>query len=79
MLCVILLLSETRVCPNTDFRCNSTGRCIPLAWACDGEDDCTDGSDENIEADCLKNDTLCPPNQFRCANDRCIDEVCSAG
>jgi integrin beta 2 len=73
----ILLLSETRVCPNTDFHCNTTGRCIPLSWTCDGEDDCSDGSDESIEVDCPRGDTtLCPPNQFWCANHHCIDEVC---
>ncbi|KDR21144.1 hypothetical protein L798_04073, partial [Zootermopsis nevadensis] len=66
---------KTRVCPNTDFLCNSTGRCIPLTWACDGEEDCSDGSDESIEVGCLRGDmTMCPPNQFRCANHQCIDE-----
>jgi hypothetical protein len=68
------------VCPITDFLCNSTGRCIPLTWACDGEEDCSDGSDESIEVGCLRGDTtMCPPNQFRCANHRCIDEVRSVG
>ncbi|XP_069676734.1 low-density lipoprotein receptor-related protein 1 isoform X1 [Periplaneta americana] len=65
---------KTRVCPHTDFLCNSTGRCIPSTWTCDGEEDCSDGSDESVEVGCLHvNNTHCPPNQFRCANHRCID------
>jgi len=74
-----VLVSETRVCPNTDFHCDSTGRCIPVTWACDGEEDCTDGLDESTDVGCLRRDTtVCPPNQFRCANHQCIDEVCAA-
>lgn len=39
--------SETKVCSSEDFTCRSNnGECIPLAWMCDGNKDCTDGSDE---------------------------------
>ena len=31
----------------------STGQCIPQRWACDKENDCEDGSDEN-KAQCGK-------------------------
>lgn len=37
-----------RLCPNDEFQCNNT-LCKPLAWKCDGEDDCGDNSDENPE------------------------------
>lgn len=56
-----------RTCPLDEFQCNNT-LCKPLAWKCDGEDDCGDNSDENPE-ECTR--FQCPPNRpFRCKNDR---------
>lgn len=40
--------SAGRHCPQDEFQCNNT-LCKPLAWKCDGEDDCGDNSDENPE------------------------------
>ena len=35
-------------CSITSFACAGTeDKCIPLAWKCDGNADCTDGSDED--------------------------------
>lgn len=33
-------------CPPTNFQCRSDGRCVPLIWRCDVDQDCLDGSDE---------------------------------
>lgn len=34
-------------CPDSDFKCKSSGRCILDSWRCDGDADCKDGSDED--------------------------------
>lgn len=44
----LLFSSAGRHCPADEFQCNNT-LCKPLAWKCDGEDDCGDNSDENPE------------------------------
>ncbi|XP_029005418.1 SCO-spondin [Betta splendens] len=47
-------------CLDSEFTC-ARGRCIPAQWACDNEDDCGDGSDEQCPSSCS-------PNQFRCTS-----------
>ncbi|KAI9558491.1 hypothetical protein GHT06_015278 [Daphnia sinensis] len=70
---------QTRVCGETEFRCNATGRCIPSLWVCDGDIDCSeDGSDENPAVGCSsslspdKSRPACHHNEFRCLNRRCV-------
>ena len=50
-------------CRSTEFSCVNQ-KCIPKDWACNGENDCGDDSDE---LNCT-----CPPTEFFCNNRRCI-------
>ncbi|KAJ8390133.1 hypothetical protein AAFF_G00110070 [Aldrovandia affinis] len=53
-------------CTSDQATCQN-GECIPRDYLCDGERDCTDGSDE------IKCGTPspCEPNEFKCQNGRC--------
>ncbi|KAM5264320.1 low-density lipoprotein receptor-related protein 2-like [Ctenodactylus gundi] len=59
---------------NTDGRgCNMTqqapcgDKCIPVAWLCNGEQECPDGTDEQCEEPCRRH-----PQAWRCDDGRCI-------
>ncbi|TNN88761.1 Low-density lipoprotein receptor-related protein 1B [Liparis tanakae] len=65
-------------CANTQFQCIS-GRCIPDHWACDGDNDCGDFSDENTTCRGgpaqLPSVIECSEEEFHCVTDgTCIPE-----
>lgn len=35
-------------CKPSEFRCSKTHRCIDARYRCDGDMDCSDGSDEDV-------------------------------
>lgn len=41
-----LLAAVYHTCEASNFQCHN-GHCIPRRWACDGDLDCQDGSDED--------------------------------
>ena len=46
-------------CPEGTFQC-SDGKCISKSWLCDGENDCSDGEDEQNCESCNGTAFLCP-------------------
>lgn len=59
-------------CSPLSFRCHS-GQCIDTIFACDGVQDCTDGSDELEHCSDLKQ-AQCNDREFKCENEKCISQ-----
>ncbi|KAM9689007.1 CD320 antigen [Trichechus inunguis] len=53
---------STGSCPPTSFQCRTNGFCLPVAWRCDSDRDCADGSDEEeCSIELCAQDGRCPP------------------
>lgn len=58
-----LLPAVSHTCEASSFQCLN-GHCIPQRWACDGDADCQDGSDED-PADCgMARGHFCKPREM---------------
>jgi low density lipoprotein-related protein 2 len=60
--------SNVTACDGDKFTCGN-GKCISRLWACDGDDDCGDNTDEDSTY-CSQH--TCKPSEYRCGNGRCI-------
>ena len=72
-------INSSSDCGKNSFVCANQGDCIHKEWVCDGDRDCTDGSDESEET--CGPVVSCSEEQFKCSNGDCIPAhlKCSGG
>lgn len=76
MLLISLPLAKKQ-CPESQFTCRTTGRCLPMGYRCDGELDCgqsPDGSVDNSDETECPQKVACPPGMHRCVDkSKCLE------
>ena len=68
---VIANYTTPPLCQNDQFQCKNK-KCISKRWLCDGDDDCSDKSDEDNAQGGICFQHSCNKDQYRCPNNRCI-------
>ncbi|CAI9153900.1 unnamed protein product [Rangifer tarandus platyrhynchus] len=61
-------------CEADQFSCIYTVQCVPLAGKCNGQEDCTDGSDE-MDCPFSPLPQLCGQTEFQCSTRECIPSL----
>lgn len=62
---------KAQTCSSNEFKCDD-GRCLPLRWRCDLEQDCDSGEDEKGCSDIGNHDRECSDDEYTCKDGRCI-------
>ncbi|XP_047739334.1 low-density lipoprotein receptor-related protein 1 [Hyalella azteca] len=60
-------------CDKEQFECVRDLRCIDRRFLCDGDNDCSDHSDEDASSGGVCEVAECSGGQFECSNNRCIE------
>ena len=80
---VVTTVRPAAVCPPHQATC-ANGECIDRTAICDGDIDCSDGSDESscrkwtctgkfiLQFPIAGDNSLCEPNEYQCANKKCV-------
>ena len=55
---IFVVIVARQTCRSNQFRCSSSGRCIPMSWKCDGDNDCPNGEDESKYLRCRKDNIV---------------------
>ena len=53
----ILFKTANRTCSDEEYTCGD-GTCVSGLWLCDGDVDCTDGSDEDNCSECIQRQSI---------------------
>ncbi|XP_057588580.1 MAM and LDL-receptor class A domain-containing protein 1 [Hippopotamus amphibius kiboko] len=61
-------------CETDQFSCIYTVQCVPLSGKCNGQEDCTDGSDE-MGCSLSPAPQLCGHTEFQCSTSECIPSL----